>query len=217
MIAQITLMAVFIFRIPLGYIIGDKGMAYFGLANEIFAVVAGTVAYGLSEAVAMQVRYRMKRGQVKSAGRILKGAVLLGGGIGLLLSFLLIFTGQALAQKAMRLAPAGMAVAWMAPAVFFSILTGVFRGYFQGNGSKRPTMHSQILYVLFLYLGGLAGGMALYGYGKKVAALLQNEDFAGAYGAMGASIGLVVASVFSFFHLFVLYLIYKNNLKKQAL
>ena len=71
MIAQITLMAVFIFRIPLGYIIGDKGMAYFGLANEIFAVVAGTVAYGLSEAVAMQVRYRMKRGQVKSAGRIL--------------------------------------------------------------------------------------------------------------------------------------------------
>lgn len=33
MIAQITLMAVFIFRIPLGYIIGDKGMAYFGLAN----------------------------------------------------------------------------------------------------------------------------------------------------------------------------------------
>ena len=38
MIAQITLMAVFIFRIPLGYIIGDKGMAYFGLANEIFAV-----------------------------------------------------------------------------------------------------------------------------------------------------------------------------------
>ena len=217
MIAQITLMAVFIFRIPLGYIIGDKGMAYFGLANEIFAVVAGTVAYGLSEAVAMQVRYRMKRGQVKSAGRILKGAVLLGGGIGLLLSFLLIFTGQALAQKAMRLAPAGMAVAWMAPAVFLSILTGVFRGYFQGNGSKRPTMHSQILYVLFLYLGGLAGGMALYGYGKKVAALLQNEDFAGAYGAMGASIGLVVASVFSFFHLFVLYLIYKNNLKKQAL
>ena len=41
MIAQITLMAVFIFRIPLGYIIGDKGMADFGLANEIFAVVAG--------------------------------------------------------------------------------------------------------------------------------------------------------------------------------
>ena len=33
MIAQITLMAVFIFRIPLGYIIGEKGMAYFGLAN----------------------------------------------------------------------------------------------------------------------------------------------------------------------------------------
>ena len=57
----------------------------------------------------------------------------------------------------------------------------------------------------------------MYGYGKQVAALLQNEDFAGAYGAMGASIGLVAASVFCFLHVFVLYLIYKSNLKKQAL
>lgn len=215
-IAQITLIAALIFRIPLGYMIGDKGMACFGTANEILAVMAGTVSYGLSEAAAVQVRYRMKRGQVKSAGRILRGALLTGGGIGLLLAMLLIFTGYALAEKAMHLAPAGMAVVWMAPAVFFSILTGVFRGYFQGNGSKRATMHSQVLYVLFLYLGGLAGAGALHGYGRKVAALLQNEDFAGAYGAMGASIGLVAASFFSFLHMLILYFVYRNNQKKQA-
>lgn len=215
-IAQITLIAALIFRIPLGYMIGDKGMACFGTANEILAVMAGTAAYGLSQAAAVQVRYRMKRGQVKSAGKILRGALLIGGGIGLLLSLLLVFTGYALAEHVMHLAPAGMAVVWMAPAVFFSILTGVFRGYFQGNGSKRATMHSQVLYVLFLYLAGLAGAAALHGYGQKVAALLQNEDFAGAYGAMGASIGLVSASFFSFFHMLILYFVYRNNQKKQA-
>lgn len=215
-IAQITFVAALIFRIPLGYMIGDKGMAYFGTANEILTVLAGTVACGLSEAAALQVRYRMKRGQVKSAGRILRGALLMGGGIGLLVSLLLIFTGYALAEKAMRLAPAGMAVVWMAPAVFFSILTGVYRGYFQGSGSKRAVMHSQVLYVLFLYLGGLAGAAAMHGYGSKVAALLQNEDFAGAYGAKGASIGLVTASAFAFLHMQILCIVYKKNLKKQA-
>lgn len=215
-IAQITLIATLIFRIPLGNMIGDKGMAYFGMTNEILAVMAGTIAYGLSQAASVQVRYRMKRGQIKSAGRILRGALLIGGGIGLLLGILLIATGHAMAEHVMHLAPAGMAVVWMAPAVFFSILTGVFRGYFQGNGSKRATMHSQVLYVLFLYLGGMVGAAALHGYGVKVAALLQNEDFAGAYGAMGASIGLVVASVFSFLHMFILYLVFKKNLKKQA-
>ncbi len=215
-VGQITLIAILIFRIPLGYMIGDKGMAYFGTANEILAVLAGTVAYGFSEAAAVQIRYRMKRGQVKSAGRILRGALLEGGAIGLLLSLLLIFTGYGLAEKVMHLGPAGMAIVWMAPAVFFSILTGIFRGYFQGNGSKRATMHSKVLYILFLYLGGLTGAAALHGYGRKVAALLQNEDFAGAYGAIGASIGLVSASFFGFLHMLVLYLIFKRNLKKQA-
>ncbi len=214
-IVQITLIAVLIFRIPLGAVIGDKGMAYFGAANEIFAVGAGIFAYGLSEAAAIQVRYRAKRGQLRSARKVLKGGILIGGGIGLILTLLFIFLGHTIADKALHMAPAGMAIAWMAPAMFFSILTGIFRGYFQGNGIKKAAMHSQVVNVLFLYLGGLIGAVLLHGYGEKVAALLQNDDFAGAYGAIGASIGLVTASVFGLLHMLVLYFVMKRSLREQ--
>jgi len=214
-IAQITLMAALAFRIPLGIMIGDKGMAYFGAANEIFALMAGTFAFGLSEAAAIQIRYRMKRGQLTNAGKVLRGGVLIGGGIGLFLCVFFLFMGYGIADRALHMAPAGMAVVWMAPAMLFSILTGIFRGYFQGNSMKKAAMHSQVVNVLFLYPGGLIGARVLYSYGEKVAALLQNDDFAGAYGAMGASIGLSAASGFGLLHMLVLYLLFKNGLKKQ--
>ncbi|MCM1135655.1 MAG: polysaccharide biosynthesis C-terminal domain-containing protein [Clostridium sp.] len=217
MISQLAFLVVLIFRIPLGYMTGDKGLAYFGLANELFLMTAGTVSYGLSEATAALVRYRIKREQLKSVKKTLRWAMLLGGVIGILFSLLFAFGGRAIAGNVLHLPLAGLSVCIMAPAIFFSILTGVFRGYFQGNGSKVPAVHSQILYTVFLFVGGLAGAGALHGYGKKVSALLQNSDYAASYGAMGASIGLLAASVFCFLHGLVLYTVYRNTSKKQGI
>ena len=214
-VTMLALMGMLIFRIPLGHLIGDNGIAYFGLANEIYLVVAGTVSYGLSEAVAVLVRYRVKREQFKSAGKVLGSALILGGSIGLVLSVLLGFLGHSIAEKVFHIPLAGMAVSLMAPAMFFSIITGIFRGYFQGNGSRIPTMHSQILHTIFLFVGGLIGATLLYGYGVKVSAFLQNADYAGAYGAMGASIGFLAASIVCFLHVLVLFFIFKSSLKKQ--
>ena len=214
-ITLLALMGMLIFRIPLEHLIGDNGIAYFGLANEIYLVVAGTVSYGLSEAVALLVRYRVKREQFKSAAKVLSSALLLGGSIGLVLSVLFGFLGHSLAEKVFHIPLAGMAVSLMAPAMFFSIITGIFRGYFQGNGSRIPAMHSQILHTVFLFVGGLIGSTLLHGYGVKVSAFLQNADYAGAYGAMGASIGLLAASIFCFLHVLVLFFIFKSSSKKQ--
>lgn len=103
----------------------------------------------------------------------------------------------------------------MAPAVFFFILTGVFRGYFQGNGSRVPAMHSQILQVIFTFAGGIAGAFMYRGYGEKVSALLKNEDYTNAYGAKGASIGILSASIMCFLHVLVIYFIFRRNIRSQ--
>ncbi len=214
-ILLLTMIAAFVFRIPLGRLIGDNGIAYFSAANEIYLAVAGAISYGLSEAAAILVRYRVRRQQPKSAEKVLSGALLLGGAAGMLITLLLIFLGTPLMDGVFHMPLAQMAVSLMAPAILFSVLTGAFRGYFQGNGSKVPAMHSQILQVIFLFAGGMIGGAVLHGYGLKVSAFLQNEDYAGAYGAMGASIGLLLASVLCFLHVLALFFIYRNSARKQ--
>lgn len=211
-----VLMGMLIFRIPLGFMVGEKGIACFGTANEIFLVVAGTVSYGMTEAVAAQVRYRIKRQQYQSAQKALRGALFFGGGLGLAFSAMCGFGGNLLAEKVFRIPLAGLAVGLMAPSLFFFILTGVFRGYFQGNGSAMPAIHSQILYLIFLFTGGMIGAGLWRGYGEKVSALLQNPDCTGAYGAMGACIGLLTASVFCFLHVLVLYMIFRHSQKNQV-
>ncbi|MDE6185511.1 MAG: polysaccharide biosynthesis C-terminal domain-containing protein, partial [Lachnospiraceae bacterium] len=133
----------------------------------------------------------------------------------LILSVLFGALGNYFTDKVLNVPLAGMAVSMMAPAMFFFILTGIFRGYFQGNGTKMPAMHSQILNILFLFAGGLIGATLLHKYGVKVSAFLQNEDYAAAYGAMGASIGLLAASFFCFLHVLILFFVFKSSLKKQ--
>lgn len=211
----LTLLGTLIFRILLERMIGDNGIAYFGAANEIYLVIAGTVSYGLSEATALLVRFRVRREQFKSAEKVLSGALIFGGSIGFILSALFGVLGSSFADKVLHIPLAGMAVSMMAPSMFFFILTGIFRGYFQGNGSKVPAMHSQILNLIFLFAGGLTGATLLHGYGVKVSAFLQNADYAAAYGAMGASVGLLAASLFCFLHVLVLFFVYKSSLKKQ--
>ncbi|MEY8265786.1 polysaccharide biosynthesis C-terminal domain-containing protein [Lachnospiraceae bacterium 64-25] len=214
-ITWIALTGILIFRILLERMIGDNGVAYFGVANEIYLVIAGTFSYGLAEATALLVRYRVKRDQYKSAEKVLSGALVFGGSTGFILSVLFLVLGSYFADKVLHVPLAGMAVGMMAPAMFFYILTGIFRGYFQGNGSKVPAMHSQILHILFLFIGGLTGAALLHRYGVKVSAFLQNEDYAAAYGAMGAAIGLLAASLICFLHVLVLFFVFKSSLKKQ--
>lgn len=214
-IAILVMIGALIFRIPLGYVIGDKGLACFGTANEIYVVIAGMVSCGLSEAVSVLIKYRVKREQYKSAQKVLSGALLTGGLLGFILSAFFGIFGHFAAENIMHIPLAGMALTLMAPSMFFIILTGVFRGYFQGNGTKIPTMHSMVLHLLFLFAGGLSGASLLYRYGLKVSALLQNEDYSSAYGAMGASIGFLTASVLCFFHSLILYFVYRNSARRQ--
>ncbi len=213
--AGISFIGMMIFRLVMEKQIGDKGMAYFGIANEIYLVLAGTISFGLSEAVSSLVRYRIRREQYKSAQKVFKGAVLTAGILGALSALGILAFAQGIAENILKVPAAGLSFAMMAPSIIFFILTGVFRGYFQGNGSRVPAMHSQILQVLFTFIGGLAGAVLYRDYGIKVSALLQNEDFTSAYGAKGASIGILSASILCFLHVLILYFIFRRNIRNQ--
>ena len=65
-----------IFRILLQFIIGEKGIGYFSIASEIYFLSGCVLATGLSEAVTVLVRFRIRREQFKNADRVLRDGLL---------------------------------------------------------------------------------------------------------------------------------------------
>ena len=90
-----------IFRIPLFYLIGEKGVGYFGIVYELYLVIGFVFAYGLSEATSALIRFRIKREQFKNAQKVLHGALLLSGILGVMLCVVLLISGNFLAEKLM--------------------------------------------------------------------------------------------------------------------
>ena len=212
----LTYVCTLLFRVPLFYIIGEKGIGYFSMANELYIVIGSFFSYGLSKAVATLVRYRIRREMFKSADKVMKGAVILALVLGGILSVIFFWGAYGFVESMVQVPLSGLALSLMAPAIVFNILTSVYRGYFQGNGSKIPTMHSQILETVFMLVGGLIGARILYTYGQKVAAFLQNEDYAAVYGARGAVIGILLSAVFCFLHMLLLFFLYRGRSRRQA-
>lgn len=212
----LTYVCSLIFRVPLFYMIGEKGIGYFSVANELYIVIGSFFSYGLSEAVATLVRYRMKRELFKSADRVMKGALILAFILGGILSVVFFLGAYTFVEQMVQMPLSGLALSMMAPAIVFHFLTGVYKGYFQGNGSKMPAIHSRILETVFMLAGGLVGAGILHAYGQKVSALLQNGDYAAAYGARGAVIGILLSAVFCFFHMILLYFLYRGRSRRQS-
>ncbi len=57
-----------VIRIPLIRIIGDKGLGFFAPSMEIFALISTVLCYGISRAVAILVKYRVKKRSVFYVG-----------------------------------------------------------------------------------------------------------------------------------------------------
>ena len=55
-VAGLVFIGTMIFRIPLEHMIGDKGLACYGTAYEIYFVLGGMISYGLSETVSATFR-----------------------------------------------------------------------------------------------------------------------------------------------------------------
>lgn len=212
----LTYVCSLIFRIPLLYMIGEKGIGYFSMANELYILLISFFSYGLMEAVKALVRFRIRRELIKSADRVMKYALILALVLGGILSVVLFLGAYGFVERIIQVPLSGLAMSLMAPAIVFHLLTGVYRGYFEGNGSKVPSIHSRVLETVFMLAGGLVGAGILHKYGQKVSALLQNEDYAAAHGARGAVIGILSSAVFCFFYMLLLYFLYQGRPGRQT-
>ncbi len=207
----------FVFRIPLSRMIGDKGIGFFAAAMEIFALSSAVMCYGISKAVAILVKYRAKRDMYKSARKIYQSALVFTVLISVLAALFVFFFSEFIAQTFILEYRGYLAIAAIAPAILLSGLLGVMRGYLQGMGAMMPTVHSRLLEKFIMFVAGLLLAAALFSYGEKVAALLRDTEYAAAYGAMGASIGVCIACGVAILHMLLIRLIYAGTFKQQVM
>lgn len=209
----ISYMLLLFMRIPLSRLIGDEGVGLFAPAFEVFILTTLVVSYGMSNAMAGIIRYRVKRERFRNAKKVFQTAFTMNLLLGTLMALFPLFLSSWVADVLVLEHLSRMAVLMAAPAVLLSALVGVFRGYFNGHGLGGLSAHNQYLEKIAMLAGALLCGRAFNGYGGKVAALLQVGTHTYAFGALGAMTGVMLSQVIALLHLLLLYVIYSGSLK----
>lgn len=204
-------------RIPLSRMIGDAGIGLLAPAFELYMLTALLFTYGISRTMTGLIRYRVKRGQYKNAGKIFRTSLKISLLFGIFIALGMAFFSGFLAENAFLEAMSRKAILAAAPIAILSALISVFRGYFNGNGFGPLVAYSQYIEKIAMLIAGIAGGRLYYGYGQKVSALVKNNMAACAYGAQGVMLGIMMAELLTLVYLLVVFGFFAGSWKRQMM
>lgn len=207
----ISFIVALISRMILLRIIGSKGVAYFSVPNEIFFFVAGLISFGLEEAIGAMIESRMYRQQYNNALKVAGIGIIYAFSIGIIVTLVLLLSHNSLVDKLFNVHLSYMAFMIMLPAIPLFILTGAFRGFFKGTNYPSVTIQSELIFAVTYGIAGGIGAFICQNYGEKVSNLLRSEEFAPSYGALGAAIGILTASIVTFVHILIMYILMKRR------
>ncbi len=131
------------FKIPLTSMLGGTGMGYFSCAYGLFLPLYAVLATGLSTAVARPVAEFAARGDMEGARHLrstARGIFLLTGLLGTAAAWIAAKRFALATASTLEAYPAALCIA---PAVLFSCLMAVERGYYEGLCNMYPTALSQ--------------------------------------------------------------------------
>lgn len=213
----IAYMLVLGMRIPLAGIIGDAGIGLLAPAFELYMMTMLFFSYGISRTMTGLIRYRVKRGQYKNAGRVFHTALRLSLLLGLVLALVMAAGSDFLSKTVFLESMGSRVILAAAPIAMLTALVSAFRGFFNGNGYGPLVAWSQYIEKIAMLIAGIVGGKIYYGYGRKVAALLKNDMPAYANGAFGVMIGIMVAELITLIYLAAVYAFSSGSWKRQQM
>ncbi len=196
--------------------IGDNGIGYMAMVIELLCLFVFFVSEEITDFVSKMIRGKKTKGLHKDAYKVRRRVFVIQLLTGLILTLALFVLADVLAEGVFKLPYIGICLRIVAPVILLKSMETALLGSFQSSGSQMPTVVCAFLrQILFLVFGVLFTGKTME-YGEKVAALLQNEDFAGMYGAMGLCAAITLAELLVFLFQFFLYLISdRKNEKKR--
>ncbi len=194
-----------IFRIPLANLIGPEGMSYYQSAYPIYIYLLVVSTAGFPAAVAKVISEKTSIGDYEGADHVLKVAFGLMFSIGLSSTIIMFFGAGFIAEKIQN-PLAYYSIMALAPALVFSSLMSVFRGYFQGIQHMQPYAVSQFVEQLFRVVFGLGLVFVFIGQGTE-------------YAAASATFGATAGGIAGFVIILWMFISYrkKNPVTKEGL
>ena len=182
----------FIYKIPLGNILGDEGYSMFTSAYSIYFIFFTLATAGLPVALSRLIAEADANGRAKQEEKTFRVALATFAVIGVIFALILFLFPEWLAAKYLENPDAALSIKAMAPSILLVCLVSAYRGYCQGNGNMIPTTVDEVLEVLFKVISGLilASCLLKAGYGKPV-------------GSAGAILGVSIGSVISLLYMII--------------
>ena len=177
-----------LYKIPLGNVIGEQGMANFGTAYVIYSTLFVIATAGLPVAISKMVSEAETRGCPNESRRILRVALTTFMAISAAGTAFMFFGARRLAVF-MSNPDAYAAIMAISPAVFFVGYMSAFRGYHQGQSNMIPSAVSQVFE---------AGGKLIIGLGLSyyVYTTTGNLIWSAAAAIGGVSFGTVLGAIY---------------------
>lgn len=201
-----------VYRIFLPFVVGGgdpaseaakQAMGLFGMAYPIYTIILSISAVGLPLAISKLVSEHTARGEVQSARRVFRVALVMLALLGLLLSGILYAVAPYYARYVSQDVRATLSIQAIAGAVFFVSIMSAFRGYFQGLQVMTPHAASQVIEQLVRI-----GTMFLFAW------LLL--PFGIEFAAAGATFGAVTGAMAGLLYLVYVYLRVGRGLLQQV-
>lgn len=205
-----------IYRIPMTSIIGDEGNALYSYAYSIYTILLLLSSYSLPLAVSKMVSARVEAGQWKNVERTFQCAILFGLLVGTAFAALVLFGARIFTNLLYKDELAAIALRFMAPTILIMALLGVFRGFFQGLQTTKPTAVSQLLEQIINAVVSVAAAYFLFGYGAGMNESLGTDGLDSAWGAAGGAIGTGAGALAALIFLVILFVRFRKSLHQQV-
>ena len=112
---------------------GDEGNAIYSSAFQIYALFLTISSIGIPNAVSKIVSERLAVGDSKGAHKTFKIAIITFGMLGFALSLFLFVFADTMAEQWLQIPEAKLSLLALSPAIFFTSITAVIKGYFNGR------------------------------------------------------------------------------------
>lgn len=171
-------------RIPLIYLIDDKGMGSYGVAFNLYQNLLVIATAGIPSALSKLIAEKTALGRQREADRIYRAAIYFALGAGAVMTVLLLLLAPWYAADVSGDPKAVLATQAIAPALLVFPLIAVMRGYFQGRQRMMPNGISQIVEQVFRLITAVGLAYALLSVGEVQA--IAGASFGGVIGGLAA-------------------------------
>ncbi|MCI1964574.1 MAG: polysaccharide biosynthesis protein [Oscillospiraceae bacterium] len=173
------------FKIPLTWILTPTGNGYFSNAYSLYAPLYSLATAGFPIAISRLVSENSVRGRFRDVRQIHRASIRIFLTLGILSFSIMFFGAKPYANYVLSGSPQNAlpAIYALAPAVFFTSMMSIYRGYYEGLRNMYPTAISEVIESLCRLIFGLSSAALIIWKGMQE------------YEALGTVFGMPVKSV----------------------